>query len=163
MSGLDSVVGLVVWLALCFGAAAVGARFRPGPWYAALRKPAWNPPAWIFAPVWTALYALMAVAAWLVWREPGTAAVLALFVVQLALNAAWTWLFFGLRRPGLALVEIVVLWLAIAATAIAFLAVVPPAGLLLLPYLAWVAFATALNASLWKRNRAPVEPRGARD
>jgi translocator protein len=156
VSAVDSAVGLVGWLALCFGAAAVGARFRPGPWYAALRKPAWNPPNWIFAPVWTVLYALMATAVWLVWRQAGVAPALALFLGQLALNAAWTWLFFGLRRPGLALAEIAALWLALVATALAFGAIRPLAGLLLLPYLAWVTFAGALNAALWRRNR----PRG---
>lgn len=156
MSALDSGVGLVGWLALCFGAAALGARFRPGPWYVSLRKPAWNPPAWLFAPVWTSLYALMAVAAWLVWRQVGVAPELGLFLVQLTLNAAWTWLFFGLRRPGLALAEIAVLWLALAVTVLAFWRVLPLAGLLLLPYLAWVTFAGALNVALWRLN----QPRG---
>ncbi len=156
VSTLDSGVGLVGWLALCFGAAAVGARFRPGPWYAALRKPAWNPPDWIFAPVWTLLYLLMAIAAWLVWRQAGVAPRLGLFLLQLALNAAWAWLFFGLQRPGLALAELAVLWLAVAATAVAFWSVLPLAGWLLVPYLAWVTFAGALNASLWRRNA----PRG---
>jgi len=151
---LDSAIGLVAWLALCFGAGGVGARFRPGAWYAELRKPAWNPPAWLFAPVWTLLYALMAAAVWLVWRQAGVTPELGLFLVQLALNAAWTWLFFGLRRPGLALAEIAALWLAIAATAVAFWSVVPVAGLLLTPYLAWVTFATALNAALWRLNRS---------
>jgi len=152
VSTLDSGVGLVGWLALCFGAAAVGARFRPGAWYAALRKPAWNPPDWIFAPVWSVLYVLMAAAAWSVWRQAGVAPQLGLFLLQLALNAAWTWLFFGLRRPGLALAEIAVLWLAIAATVVAFWSVRPLAGWLLIPYLAWVTFAGALNAALWRYN-----------
>ncbi len=95
----------------------------PGGWYAALNKPAWNPPAWIFGPVWTALYAMMAVAAWLVWKRGGFAAhrqALTLFLIQLVLNASWTPLFFGLHRPGVAFVEIIFLWLAIAATLAAF-------------------------------------------
>ena len=154
LSAGDAVIGLVGWLVLCFGAAAVGARYKPGAWYAGLRKPAWNPPNWLFAPVWTLLYAMMAVAAWLVWREVGLSGETALFVVQLALNAAWTWLFFGLRRPGLAFADIVALWLAILATLLAFWSVRPFAGLLLAPYFAWVTFAAALNAALWRLNPA---------
>jgi len=96
------------------------------------------------------------VAAWLAWREVGLGIALVPFAVQLVLNAAWTWLFFGLRRPGLALADLVVLWLAVAVTLVAFWAVRPLAGALLLPYLAWTTFAGALNASLWRRNR----PRG---
>src|SRR5512134_3395392 len=106
-------------LAVCFGAAAMGALFMPGEWYASLKKPSWNPPGWIFGPVWTTLYTMMAVAAWLVWKRGGFAAQrrpLTLFLVQLALNAAWTPLFFGLHWPGVAFTEIVLIWLAIAAT-----------------------------------------------
>ena len=153
---VDGAAGLAGWLVLCFGAAAVGARFRPGAWYAGLHKPAWNPPNRLFAPVWTLLYAVMAVAAWLVWRDVGLSREVALFVVQLALNAAWTWLFFGLKRPGLAFADIVALWLAILATLVAFWSVRPLAALLLVPYLAWVTFAAALNGALWRLNR----PRG---
>src|SRR5271157_2460181 len=116
VSGLDAAAGLVGWLVLCFAAAGVGSRYRPDAWYAALDKPRWNPPGWVFAPVWAALYVLMGVAAWLVWREAGLAGELVPFVVQLALNAAWTWLFFGLRRPGLALADLAALWVAIAVT-----------------------------------------------
>jgi tryptophan-rich sensory protein len=152
-SAVDAAVGLVGWLVLCFAAAAVGARYKPGAWYAGLRKPAWNPPKWLFAPVWTLLYAMMAVAAWLVWRDVGLSREVGLFVVQLVLNAAWTWLFFGLKRPGLAFADIVALWLAILATLVAFWSVRPLAALLLAPYLAWVTFAAALNAALWRLNR----------
>ncbi len=142
---------LVVFLVLTFAAAGVGAQFGPSPWFEALRKPAWNPPNWVFAPVWTALYAMMAVAAWLVWRT-GARAPLACWLVQLALNAAWSWLFFGLERPDLAFVDIVVLWLAIAATLVTFAPVSRPAALLLAPYLAWVTFATVLNGTIWRLN-----------
>ena len=155
MSGagaVDAAVGLAGWLVLCFGSAAVGARFRPGAWYAGLRKPSWTPPNWLFAPVWTALYAMMAVAAWLVWQEVGLARESGLFLVQLVLNAAWTWLFFGLKRPGLAFADIVALWVAIGATLLAFWTVRPVAGLLLAPYLVWVTFAAGLNAALWRLN-----------
>lgn len=143
------------WLLLCFAAASFGAIFGPGNWYSSLRKPSWNPPAWIFGPVWSALYTMMAVAAWLVWRQGGWAKQrkrLGIFLVQLALNALWTPLFFGLHSPGVAFAEIVLLWLAIAATIIAFLSASRAAALLLAPYLAWVSFAAALNFALWKLN-----------
>lgn len=148
-------LALVGWVALCFAAAAPGGWFMPGDWYASLKKPSWNPPAWIFGPVWTILYLMMALAAWLVWRHGGFAAqrrALMLFLVQLALNAAWTPLFFGWQRPGLAFVEILLLWLAIAATLAAFRPVSRAAAWLLAPYLAWVGFAAALNGTLWKLN-----------
>ena len=112
-------LGLVGWLVVCFLAAFLGAVFMPGDWYARLKKPSWNPPAWIFGPVWTTLYAMMAVAAWLMWKGGGFAAgrgPLALFLAQLVLSAAWPPLFFGLHQPGFACAEIVSLWLVIAAT-----------------------------------------------
>jgi tryptophan-rich sensory protein len=148
-------LGLFGWLALSFSAAAIGGRFMPGGWYASLNKPSWNPPGWVFGPVWTALYTMMAVAAWLVWRRGGWSAqrrALTLFLVQLALNAAWSPLFFGLRRPGIAFAEIVLLWVAIAATLAAFRPVNRAAAWLLAPYLTWVSFAAALNFTLWRLN-----------
>ena len=148
--------GLLMWLALCFVVAWFGSRFEPGPWYAGLTKPWWTPPDWLFGPVWTVLYAMMGVAAWLVWRRygfAGAALPLAFFIVQLALNAAWTWLFFGLRRPDVAFAEIIVLWLAILVTLISFWRLERPAGILLVPYLAWVSFAALLNYTLWQLNR----------
>jgi len=146
---------LAGWVLLCFAAAALGGIFMPGEWYAALQKPAWNPPGWIFGPVWSALYLMMAVAAWLVWRQGGWGQQrrpLRLFLAQLALNALWTPLFFGLHRPGLAFAEIVLLWLAITATLAAFRRVSRAAAWLLAPYLAWVGFAAALNFTLWRLN-----------
>ena len=126
-------------------------------WYPSLAKPSFNPPAWIFGPVWTVLYVMMGVAAFLVWRQgleaEGVRFALSIFVVQLALNGLWSILFFGLRSPGLAFAEILILWFAIGATVWAFWRVVPPAGALLLPYWAWVSFATALNGSIWSLNR----------
>jgi len=150
-----SALALAGWLALTFAAASLGALFLPGQWYAALKKPSWNPPNWIFGPVWTTLYTIMAVAAWLVWRRGGWPAQrrpLLLFLAQLALNATWTPLFFGLHRPGLAFAEIALLWLAIAATLAAFCSVSRAAVWLLVPYLAWVSFAAVLNLSLWRLN-----------
>lgn len=148
-------LALVGWIALSFAAAFVGSRFAPGPWYDALQKPSWNPPAWVFGPVWTVLYAAMGVAAWRVWRTPDPRRRLALgvFVVQLALNAAWSWIFFGLHRMGLAFAEILVLWLLIAATTALFWRIDRLAGALFLPYWAWVSFAAVLNATLWQLNR----------
>jgi translocator protein len=146
-------LGLIVWIAVPFAAAWIGGRVTDPSWYLELRRPAWAPPGWLFGPVWTALYLLMGVAAWRVWRRAGfDGAALPLFLVQLALNAAWSWLFFGLRRPDLAFAEIVVLWLLILATLRAFLKVDRPAGWLLAPYLAWVTYAAALNFALWRMN-----------
>ena len=129
-------------------------------WYPTLVKPSFNPPDWVFGPAWTLLYLMMGLAAYLVWRQGidagGVKVALAVFVVQLALNALWSILFFGMRQPGSALVEIIVLWIAIGATIWFFWRVVPAAGMLLLPYWAWVSFATVLNASLWWLNRSVV-------
>jgi tryptophan-rich sensory protein len=122
----------------------------PGSWYEGLDKPPWNPPGWVFAPVWTVLYAMMAVAAWLVAREgtdqPRVRTALGLYGTQLLLNFAWTALFFGAQRPGLALVDILALLVGIVATAISFRPVSRLAALLLVPYAAWAAFAASLNA-----------------
>ncbi len=133
----------------------MGGLFLPGEWYAALRKPAWNPPSWIFGPVWTALYIAMAVAAWLVWLRGGFRSqrkALSLFLTQLLFNALWSPLFFGLRSPALALANILLLWLAVLGTIVAFWRARPIAGAILVPYLAWVSFATALNFALWNLN-----------
>jgi translocator protein len=148
-------LGLAGWLIACFGAASLGVLFGPGEWYASLRKPSWNPPNWIFAPVWSLLYVMMAFAAWLVWRRGGFAKQirpLTLFLIQLILNALWTSLFFGLHSPRLAFVEIVLLWIGIMATLLAFYRVSIVAAGLLVPYLAWVSFAAFLNMTLWRLN-----------
>ena len=150
-----SRLGLVVWLIVSLVAGFVGSRFAPGDWYESLAKPSWTPPHYVFGPVWTVLYLLMGVAAWLVWRERGFRGAgmpLGLFILQLALNAAWTYLFFGRHRPDLAFVEILVLWVLILITLVAFWRVRLAAGALLLPYLCWVGFAAALNHQLWRLN-----------
>jgi translocator protein len=147
---------LLVCIVVCLGAAGIGSLLTTPslrPWYESLSKPRWNPPNWLFGPVWTILYLAMAIAAWLVWRKAGvTAAPMQLFLTQLVLNLAWSALFFRLRSPGLAFTEIVVLWFAILATMIEFWRAVPAAGWLLLPYLIWVGYATALNFSIWRLN-----------
>lgn len=150
------VVGAALWLVVTFGAAAVGTRFLPDEWYRALRKPGWNPPNWLFAPVWTALYLMMAAAVWLVWRQHGVAKAivpLSFFVLQLALNAMWSWLFFGRHEIRAALIDLGFLWAAILVTTVLFWGREPLAGVLLLPYLAWVSFAGVLNATIWRLNR----------
>lgn len=151
---MRSLLSLGVFVALVGLAAYFGARFTPGPWYEALHKPPLNPPSWVFGPVWTVLYVTIAVAAWLVWRaRPASTLPLALWCTQLLLNAAWSPLFFGLERPGLALVDISVLLPTVVATAVSFHRVLPRAGVLFVPYIAWVAFAAYLNAGLWLLNR----------
>ncbi len=154
-TGPASWVGLGFWLAVTFTAAWIGSRFQPGEWYAGLVKPALTPPGWVFGPVWTMLYAMMATAAWLVWRSLGMSDALiplGLFLGQLALNALWSYLFFGLQRPDLAFLDIVALWLGLLATLVAFWRANAPAGILLLPYLLWVSFATYLNFQFWRLN-----------
>ena len=143
---------------LCFAAGALGGLFTASSvnssWYLELEKPAFNPPGWVFGPVWTLLYASMAVAVWDVWRaNPRARLAFALFAIQLALNVGWSAAFFGLRSPGLALMEIVVLLIAIAATIYAFRQHRRRAALLMVPYFAWVSFAAVLNASIWWLNR----------
>ena len=154
---MKRTVALVVSLLVSFAAAAIGglATQRAPELYAALSRPGWAPPSSVFGPVWTLLYTLMAVAAWLVWKERGLAASrvpLGLYAAQLVLNALWSWLFFAWRRGLLAEVEIVLLLALIAATVAAFWRVRPLAGVLLLPYLAWVAYAAALTFALVRRN-----------
>lgn len=152
-------IGLAGWLVLTFIAAAAGslASLDAREFYGQLTKPWWAPPAWLFAPAWSLLYILMAVAAWLVWRDHGwrgARGALALYVVQLAANALWTWLFFAWRQGGVAFAGILVLWLLIAATVVAFARIRRTAAALLLPYLAWVTYATALGYACWKLNPA---------
>jgi tryptophan-rich sensory protein len=148
----------VVFVAVCFAASGIGQLFGragTGAWYRELQKPSYTPPGWLFGPVWTALYIAMGLAAWLVWRRRGfraAAVPLGLFALQLALNAAWTPLFFGLQRPFVAFVDIVALWVAIVLTAWCFFRASPAAGWLMMPYLAWVSFAAVLNAALWRLN-----------
>lgn len=155
-TSLNSALGLAGFVVLCFSAAAFGSQFMPGEWFAGLKKPSWNPPNWIFGPVWSALYTMMALAAWLVWRRGGfklNQFPLSLFLTQLFLNALWSWLFFGLKNPALAFVEILLLWIAICGTIVAFWPKPRAAAWLLVPYLAWVSFAAVLNFALWQLNR----------
>lgn len=150
---LRSFGGLLLFVLTAFAAAAFGALFPPGDWYVDLVKPAWTPPDWLFGPVWTVLYLLIGVSGWLLWKtRDESKSALILWGVQLVLNALWSWIFFGLRAPGPALVEILVLLLAIAATMAAAFRSRPLAAWLLVPYLSWVVFAAALDAALWYLN-----------
>ncbi|WP_210411685.1 TspO/MBR family protein [Rhodoferax sediminis] len=149
------LLGLVAWLVLSFVAAGVGAiaSVEAASFYAQLMRPSWAPPASVFGPVWSVLYALMGVAAWLVWRERGaTREALTLFVAQLAANALWSWLFFAWHQGALASAEVLVLLLLIAATIVAFWRIRRLAAVLMLPYLVWVSFASALTWSIWQSN-----------
>ena len=157
LSKQKQILGLAGWLVVSFAASAVGAvaSIQAKSFYSQLVQPGWAPPPGIFGPVWTVLYALMGVAAWLVWRSGGFAPnrqALTLFLLQLAFNALWSWLFFTWNLGVLALADIVVLWILIVATLVSFWRVRPIAGALLIPYLLWVSFASILNYSLWQLN-----------
>ncbi|HEY0786674.1 MAG TPA: TspO/MBR family protein [Acidobacteriaceae bacterium] len=151
-------LALAAWLGLCYAVAGVGSLLTAPAiptWYATLAKPPLTPPGWVFAPVWTVLYTAMAVAAWLAWRTRPSSCRrrgLRLFCVQLVLNLLWSWIFFSLHRPGLALVAIALLGTGIAMTTRPFLTISRTAGWLMLVYLAWVTFATYLNAGIWRLN-----------
>jgi translocator protein len=156
-SRFKSFLGLLVWLLISFAAGGVGAvaSANASEFYGMLDKPGWAPPGTWFGPVWTLLYALMGIAAWLVWKERrirGAPYALGLFIVQLLFNALWTWIFFGWRRGGLAFAEIVVLSVLILVVIWTFWRVKPLAGALLVPYFLWVIYATALTLAVWQRN-----------
>lgn len=148
---------LLLFLALAAAAGLFAGQFEPGAWYAALDKPSWNPPSWLFGPVWLALYISMAVAAWMVWQRRAAVDVrmpLGFWGAQLVLNALWSWLFFGRHQMALATAEILVLLLLIIVTSALFWRVRPLAGALLVPYALWIAFASLLTATLWRLNGA---------
>ena len=152
-------IGFAISFVACFATAAIGSLATSTSvetWYADLHKPSWNPPSWIFAPVWTTLYLMMSIAAWLVWKNSrleDSRLALGFFALQLVLNALWSILFFGLHQPGWALVEIILLWGSIVITMVLFCRHSWLSALLLLPYLLWVTFASALNFALWSLNR----------
>jgi translocator protein len=143
---------LIVFAAATLLAAVTGARFIPGPWYKALRKPSWTPPDWLFGPAWTVLYIMIAIAGWRLWSAGGWHRAITVWIIQLMLNAAWSWLMFGQKRIDLAMVDIIALWLSIALFIVLAWPVDQTAALLFAPYLAWVTFATALNAAIFRLN-----------
>jgi len=152
---LRSPLVLIGFLALSLFVALSGIRFQPGEWYEGLLKPSWTPPSAAFGPAWTILYILMAISAWMVWKSAGMATArgaLAVYLFQLVLNASWSMVFFGWHRMGLGFVNIVFLWLAIAATVRLFWRHQQVAAILLVPYLLWVGFAGVLNFTIWRLN-----------
>jgi benzodiazapine receptor len=151
----SSFLSLLAFLALNMIAAASGALFRPGAWHRWLKKPSWNPPNWLFAPAWSVLYLMIAVAGWRVFDARGWAAApeLTVYFISLCLNAGWSGLFFGLKKPGVAFVELLGLWASIAIMIAMFMPIDSVAAWLLVPYLCWVTFAGALNFSIWRLNR----------
>lgn len=153
------IAGLIFWVGLCFFIAWTGAQVSPGiassEWYDALNKPAWNPPGWLFGPVWTTLYTMMGVAAWLIWKEFGfknAKAALVVFLIQLLLNGLWSQLFFGMQKLGWSFFEIILLLATIITTTYLFFQKNRTAGWLMVPYIAWVSFASVLNATIWMMN-----------
>jgi len=158
LSRTQQAVGFAGWLILCFTTSAIGAlaSANASTFYAALLRPTWAPPGWLFGPVWSALFLSMAIAVWLVWRSQhdhrSKSVALWLFVAQLAANALWSWLFFAWHLGGAAFAEVLLLWLLIAFTIGAFWRIRPAASLLLAPYLLWVTFASVLNWVLWRAN-----------
>jgi benzodiazapine receptor len=156
----DMWIAIAVFAGLNLAAATSGGMFKPGAWYASLNKPSWTPPNWAFPVVWGLLFALNAWAGWMIWEAVGASRpdVLALYVGSLVLNAAWSWLFFGLKRMDLALIDVALLWLSLAAVIVVFWSIRPAAALPVLPYLAWVTIAAALNQRMIQLN--PAEARG---
>ena len=142
----------VPFLAAVVAVSLTGALFRPGPWYQTLRKPSWTPPGWLFGPVWSTVYVMIAVAGWLVWQREGLAPALAIWLAQLLVNASWSWVMFGRRQIAGALATIVLLWFCVVAFIWAAWPISPTASLLFLPYLAWGTFAGALNFTIWRMN-----------
>lgn len=158
--GPSAFAAFLVFVGLNLLAAIPGAYFRPGEWYQGLAKPRWQPPDRLFGPVWSVLYLAIAVAGWLVWDVAGLGVPLVVYLVSLVLNAGWSAIFFGLQRIGWALAWIVLLWLSIVATILLFWRVSWVAAVVLVPYLAWVTFAAALNAAIFRLNR-PSAAKGA--
>ena len=152
------VIAFLIFLTVVAVVAMFSGLFGPGEWYADLRKPPWNPPSWVFGPVWSVLYLMMVTAAWQVWerRHRLSHRAIAWWSAQLAMNGAWSWLFFGLHRMDLALVEMALLWVTILATIRIFRRVRPSAAGLMIPYFLWVSFAWMLNFAIWWMNGGKV-------
>ncbi|MCR9177748.1 MAG: tryptophan-rich sensory protein [Alphaproteobacteria bacterium] len=152
----DFDLTLLIFVALCMLPASTGAIFKPGDWYFhELKKPWWRPPSWLFAPVWSVLYLMIAVSAWIVWRTAGWdggALALSVFAAQLVFNGLWSPIFFGMRRPDLAMIEILFLWGSIVATIVVFYPISETAAWLLVPYLCWASFAGFLNLTIVRMN-----------
>jgi tryptophan-rich sensory protein len=151
-----SIWSLGVFVVIAIGVATSGVVFTPGAWYERLDKPGWTPPNWLFGPVWSVLYLLIAVAGWLVWEAAGWSVALAFWAVQMVFNFAWSWLFFGRHRMDQAFIDAILMWLSILGFMLAAWPVSTLASWLFLPYLLWVTLATLLNLALWRRNPEAV-------
>jgi benzodiazapine receptor len=153
-----SIVSLIIAIIICFGAAAIGSFFTAksvSTWYVTLNKPTWNPPSWLFGPVWTILYLMMAISIWLIWSKftfKDYPVIYSIFALQLILNVIWSGIFFGLRQPGWAVIDIAVLWILILLYVLFTWPVSKAASLLFVPYLLWVGFAGVLNFTIWRIN-----------
>ena len=143
---------LVVFVLIVAAAAVFGAQYMPGTWYAALKKPSWTPPNWLFGPVWTVLYVMIAVAGWRVWRAAGVSLALGVWVLNVAANGLWSYLMFGQQAIGAALLDIALIWVTIVGFIVLAWRIDRIAALLFVPYLVWVSYASALNAALWRMN-----------
>lgn len=149
------LLGLAFWIVLTLSVAALASHFEPGAWYTTIAKPVWTPPGWLFGPVWGILYLGMSVSAWLIWRQRfhrNVMTPLGFYLAQLFANGLWSWLFFGSQLIGSALIDLLVLVLLIVVTLVLFMKIDRKAGYLLVPYLLWVCFATALNYQIWRMN-----------
>ncbi len=151
-----SILSLILFIGAVVGVAVSGVVFQPGSWYERLAKPSWTPPNWLFGPVWSVLYLMIAIAGWLVWEAAGWSLAMAFWLAQLVLNGAWSWLFFGRRRMDLAFVDLSLMWLSIAGFILAAWPISGTAALLFVPYLIWVTIAGALNLTVWRMNPAEV-------
>jgi translocator protein len=149
---MSSYLSLLPFVAAVALTAVTGSRFGPGAWYAALAKPRWTPPGWVFGPVWSVLYVMIAIAGWRVWHVEGIGPALVVWAAGLVLNMAWSWIMFGRRQIGAAFADIVLLWLAVAAFIVLAWPVDRIAAWLFVPYLAWASFAGALNLAIWRMN-----------
>lgn len=152
MATAGNWIVLLVFLALVAAAAALGVVFKPGAWYTGLAKPAWTPPDWLFGPVWTVLYVMIAVSGWLVWNRAASSPAMALWFAQLLFNALWSWIFFGMHRMGLGFLDIAMMWICIFAFVILAWPVSKAAAAMFVPYWLWVSYAGALNFALWRLN-----------
>jgi tryptophan-rich sensory protein len=155
MGNKKKIVGLIIWIFICSLAGIFGAQFEPGSWYELLQKPAWTPPNWVFPVVWPILYVMMGISAWMLWKMEEvslTDTEFTWFFMQLILNALWSWIFFGMELIATGLAEIFLLWVALIFTLFLFWHRNRTAGLLLVPYLLWVSYASALNFAIWQLN-----------
>ncbi|GGB33633.1 sensory protein TspO [Roseibium aquae] len=146
------MLSAIVIAVMVFATATTGGIFKPGDWYLSLRKPIWTPPSWAFPVVWTILYCMIGYSGWLVWQQQGLGIAMAVWTLQLVLNAAWSWIFFGLKRMDIAFIDVCFMWAAIVVYIIAAWPVSPTASLLFVPYLVWTTIAATLNRVVWQMN-----------